>query len=104
MALYLDNDSDDGHYYDCSDDDSDASIELGIESLMRGLNVGPKKKLLVMHLDGLVAHSFFPYGRFPAPAHRLPDGRRGRKLGWSSVFFFKLYLLILFEITRYVCA
>lgn len=46
--------------------------------IVKGLNTGPRKKLLVIHLNGLVAHTFFDFEKVQVPKGRRPDGIYGK--------------------------
>ncbi|KAG9459021.1 hypothetical protein H6P81_003529 [Aristolochia fimbriata] len=76
------NESDGGE----SDDGEGDDLGISLNSL-RNLSLGKEKKLLVMHLNGLVAHCFFPrLEKFNIPDGRRPDGNLGRKQVFKRPF------------------
>jgi hypothetical protein len=79
MSWY-DYSDDECHYYDSSDDewyqyssDDEKECELSVEKL----NLGPRKKLLVLNLGGLLCHRIRRRERPSDHRFRKPDGGYG---------------------------
>lgn len=68
--------SDSENYYD---DEEDAGSEYDLDLPLEKLNLGPKKKLLVLNLNGLLV--FRIHRSKKIPLKRLPDTRYGSYLG-----------------------
>lgn len=71
------------YYYDESDDENEGSdfSEIAIEKL----NMGPKKKLLVLGLGGLLCHRVCRKNWFDVPKHCSPDASFGSIFGMLSI-------------------
>ncbi|RWR73131.1 hypothetical protein CKAN_00138400 [Cinnamomum micranthum f. kanehirae] len=69
---------------DKNDSTDDRESDVGIP--LHGLNLGGRKKLLVIDLNGLLAHTFFTFENVKIPANRRPDGVLGTKLVFKRPF------------------
>ncbi|KAJ7976044.1 NLI interacting factor-like phosphatase [Quillaja saponaria] len=70
-----------------SEDDyevEDKGIDLGLP--LEKLNLGPKKKLLVMSLNGLLLNRIFKGKKLEIPNNRIPDGRYKNHLVFKRPF------------------
>ncbi|GAV73803.1 NIF domain-containing protein [Cephalotus follicularis] len=69
---------------DREDSDEDTGIDLGL--LLKKMNIGPKKKLLVLSLNGLLVHRDFCRDFARIPKNRTFDGRYGNHLVYKRPF------------------
>lgn len=70
--------------YSDSDDDTEydhGDPEVHFDLSFDKLNLGPKKKLLVLSLNGVLIHRTHIADKSKIPKSRRPDGRFGNHLG-----------------------
>ncbi|XP_077234199.1 putative FCP1 homology domain-containing protein C1271.03c [Tasmannia lanceolata] len=68
------------------DDGEEEREDYDVGLPLEKLSMGPRKKLLVIDLNGLIADTFFPSVRNKIPKHRRPDGSVGKKLVYNRPF------------------
>ncbi|KAK9290744.1 hypothetical protein L1049_008920 [Liquidambar formosana] len=69
---------------DDSEDEEDAGNDCGLS--LEKLNLGPRKKLLVLCLGGLLVHRVYRYDYTTIPQHRLSDAAYGSFLVYKRPF------------------
>ncbi|KAH7512095.1 hypothetical protein FEM48_Zijuj12G0054100 [Ziziphus jujuba var. spinosa] len=86
-----------------SDDDTDydhGDPEIDFDLSLERLNLGPKKKLLILSLHGFLIHSTHKANKSKLPKSRLPDGRFGNQLVYKRPYLdqFMTFCLERFEV------
>ena len=79
--------------YDSSDEEEDL-VEFGLA--LEKLTLGPRKKLLVLSLGGLLCHRVFRHDKSKIPRYRDPDTSYGSFLG-EYHFVFKFWHVYMFS-------
>ncbi|KAL6145714.1 hypothetical protein ACLB2K_056399 [Fragaria x ananassa] len=104
------------HYYDSDDDFYDCytahgnndSKETGSDSgfSLEKLSIKPRKKLLVLGLNGLLVYRVFRYNKAGFPTTRNPNGRYAHQLVFRRPFAdeFMEFCLERFEVAIWSCA
>ncbi|ONH96301.1 hypothetical protein PRUPE_7G119500 [Prunus persica] len=82
---------------ECSGNSSSEAKECGLP--LEKLNLGPRKKLLVLSLGGLLCHRVHRYGRANIPRFRYVDASYG-----SFLFFFQLVSKLEFCSSLKICS
>ena len=74
-----------------SENEEDSGNDFGLS--LEKLSIGPRKKLLVMSLGGVLLHRAFNRDKAGIPKHRRPDLLYGNHLGKNYTYLpFKSYL------------